>query len=137
MPELTTTNSGICAAVTLKPTALTPKAARAFVRDVLTVWSIAEDLIWDASVVTSELTTNVLKHVPWAEELRVCVSMRGGQILIEVWDPSPEPPIVPVENSTGTSKRGLKQVVTNLSTTWYYTICPPESGGGKIVGARL
>lgn len=42
MPELVTKGSGTCAVVTLKRTDLAPRVARAFVRDALTIWGIAE-----------------------------------------------------------------------------------------------
>src|SRR5689334_13575582 len=118
MPQAATKCSETNATITLKRTKLAPKAARTFVRDALTARDIAEDVIWDACLIASELVTNVVKHVEAAEEMRLCVSIKQGRPLIELWDPSPEEP-VPVENATGTSGRGLADVVAKLATTWH------------------
>lgn len=135
MPQAATKSSDICAAITLKPTKLAPKAARTFVRDALIARNVAEDVIWDACLIASELVTNVVKHVQAAEEMRLCVSIKQGRPLIELWDPSPEEP-VPVENPTGTSGRGLADVVGKLCTTWQTTF-PQDQSGGKIISAWM
>jgi anti-sigma regulatory factor (Ser/Thr protein kinase) len=135
MPQAATKCSETKAVITLKRTKLAPKAARTFVRNALTGHDIAEDVIWDACLIASELTTNVVKHVEAAEEMRLSVSMRQGRPLIELWDPSPEEP-VPVENPTGTSGRGLSDVVAKLATTWQTTF-PLDQSGGKIISAWM
>lgn len=120
----------------IKVTALASKVARETVRDTLHALGIDEDVIWDACVIASELATNVVKHVPSAEKLRLYVRVNQECIAVEVWDPSPEPP-VPKDDPTGKSGRGLKEVVPGLSTAWYYRLISKDPGGGKIVGARL
>lgn len=137
MPELATKGSGTCAAIMLKRTLLAPKVARAFVRDALSIQDIAGDMIEDACLVAVELVTNVVRHVPTADEMRLCVSMNLGRPVIEVWDPSPVPPVVAEEDPDAESGRGLRDVVANLSTSWHYTICPQDEGAGKIVGAFI
>jgi anti-sigma regulatory factor (Ser/Thr protein kinase) len=136
MPELATKDSGTCAVITLKRTRLAPKLARTFVRDALSVRNIADNAIWDACLIASELVTNVVQHVDTTDdEMRLCVSVKEGRPLVEVWDPSPQPP-VPVENPTGESGRGLTEGVASLSKAWSITILQtPE--GGKVVSAWI
>jgi anti-sigma regulatory factor (Ser/Thr protein kinase) len=135
MPEMTTRGSGSSMLVTLRPVKQSPELARTFVRHRLLTFGTPEKMIDDGCVIASELCTNVLKHVPWAETFYLRVSKNGFTPLLEVWDPSTARPVM-AEDPDGESGRGLI-IVAALATTWYYDILPTERGGGKVVAALL
>lgn len=135
MPELVAQGSGNDMHITLFPVAQSPEIARTFVRHRLVSLGTPEETVDNGCVITSELVTNVLRHVPWAKTFRLCVSKNGLSPLIEVWDPSPVRPVIK-EDPEGESGRGL-MIVAALATTWYDCLVPTEQGGGKIVAALL
>lgn len=135
MPDMATRDSGSCMLVTLRPVMQSPELARAFVRHRLLMFGTPKEMINDGCVIASELVTNVVRHVPWAETFYLRVSRNGFTPLLEVWDPSTVRPVI-VTDPDGESGRGLI-IVEALATTWYYDVLPPERGGGKIVAALL
>jgi anti-sigma regulatory factor (Ser/Thr protein kinase) len=135
MPELATHGSGSCALATLRPVRQSPELARTFVRHRLLTFGTPERRVDDGCMIASELVTNVVMHVPWAETLRLFVTKNGLSPLIEVWDPSTVRPVI-VDRSDSESGRGLL-IVAALAKTWYCATLPPERGGGKIVAALL
>lgn len=118
--------------MTLLPVVQSPEIARVFVRHWLVLLGYPE-LVDNGCLITSELVTNVIRHVPMAREFYLCI--RGNGPLITVWDPSVEAPRL-VEAPDGESGRGL-HIVGSLSARWSYDLLPPEQGGGKIVWALL
>lgn len=135
MPEMATRNGGSSTIVTLRPVRQSAELARIFVRHRLLTLGAPEEMIDDGCVIASELVTNVVRHVPWAETFYLRVSKNGCTPLIEVWDPSSARPVI-ADEPDGESGRGLI-VVAALATTWYWDLLPPERGGGKIVAALL
>jgi hypothetical protein len=116
---------------TLLPVTQSPEIARAFVRKRLVALGYPE-LVDNGCLITSELVTNVIKHVPTAREFYL--RLRKGP-LVEVWDPSVEVPRL-IETPDGESGRGL-HIIGSLSVRWSYDLLPPDRGGGKIVWALL
>lgn len=135
MSELATQGRGNDMHITLCPVPQAPEIARTFVRHRLLSLEMPEEVVANGCVITSELVTNVVRHVPWAKTFHLRVSKNGRTPLIEVWDPSPIRPVIK-ENPEGESGRGLL-IVSALAATWYDYLCPPEKGGGKIVAALL
>lgn len=135
MPELATQRCVNDTHITLRLVAHAPEIARTFVRHRLRSLGAHEEVADNGCLITSELVTNVVRHVPWARTFRLSVSNNAPTPRIEVWDPSTARPVIN-ENPEGESGRGLL-IVAALATTWYYSIVPPEHGGGKIVAALL
>jgi CheY-like chemotaxis protein len=105
--------------------------ARGFIRDLFRSWQLSE-LVDDALIVVSELTTNAVTHAYSGCQLRVTV--RGDRIRIEAVDggvgtPDPQP-----RSSTSEHGRGL-HLVAALSTAWGIDLMP--EGRGKVVWAEL
>ncbi|MFI1962524.1 SpoIIE family protein phosphatase [Streptomyces pathocidini] len=75
------------AAATFEPVGRSVASARAFVRDTLQGWGLA-DIIDDAVVLTSELVTNAVVHAGTAAEVLCLRSDRG--VRVEVADRYPE-----------------------------------------------
>ncbi|KUJ68559.1 PAS domain S-box protein [Streptomyces albus subsp. albus] len=83
------------AAATFEPVGRSVAAARAFVRDTLQGWGLA-DIVDDAVVLTSELVTNAVVHAGTTADVS-CVRAEGG-VRIEVGDRYPEREL-PLENT--------------------------------------
>src|SRR3954463_11128471 len=94
MPELVEQGSGSDMRITLFPVTQAPEIARTFVRHRLLSLGVPQEMVEDGCVITSELVTNVLRHVPNAESFHLCVSKNGLSPLIECWDPSPIRPVI-------------------------------------------
>lgn len=120
--------------ITLMPVRQSPEIARVFVRHGLLDLDMPL-LVEDAGVITSELVTNALQHVPGATSYELTVSGNGGRPLIEVWDPSPRLPAM-VDLPDAEFGRGL-HIVNALATMWNSYLLPQEQKGGKIVWAML
>src|SRR3954452_4837235 len=133
--KLAAQGNGNAMRITLFPVMQAPEIARTFVRHRLLSLGGSEETVDNGCVLTSELVTSVLRHVPHAETFHLCVSKNGLSPLLEVFDPSPVRPVIK-EDSDGESGRGL-MIVAALATTWYHYLLPPEHGGGKIVAALL
>lgn len=119
------------------------RVARVFTSSTLTKWK-ALSLIDDACLVVSELVTNAVKATgnmgkrPTWPELEgvavITVRLVGlkDSIVIEVWDASPEKPMVKDATLDDEGGRGL-DLVENLAKRWGST--PHRSG--KVVWAEL
>ncbi len=118
--------------------------ARAYVTSTVTAWGL--DLLRDdAALLTSELVTNAVRargtnpasrssdpdHLAL---IRLRLSVLGGGLIIEVWDPEATPPVIrDTPDPEDEGGRGLL-IVAALSKQWnYYSL--PE--GGKWVWAEL
>ena len=124
-----------------------PKQARAFVVGALGQWHVSPETIEAAELIASELVTNAVLHTGRVDGLpepgptetvkviRVRVGIVLGNVVIEVWDNSTEPPILnsnPLDaNAEG--GRGLF-LVGELSKDWGYSLL---KFGGKVVWASI
>jgi two-component sensor histidine kinase len=91
-------------------------------------------LVDTASLVVSELVTNAIK-ASWpvfSGTVTVWLWADGRQLLVEVWDASPEPP-TPIAKPDDEGGRGLT-IVAALCESWGYY---PDSRRGKVVWACL
>ncbi|MFI9825278.1 ATP-binding protein [Streptomyces sp. NPDC052013] len=123
-----------------------PGKARSFTREALTAWGV-EDLMDQAVLIVSELTTNAERHgrTPGVgvastvdgepvEEITVTLALQAGVVGIEVEDNSPEPPVPQIASLYATSGRGL-HIVAAAADAW--TACPKEDRRGKRVIALV
>ncbi|WP_018637362.1 ATP-binding protein [Parafrankia elaeagni] len=124
-------------------------AARASTRDTLTSWQVGTDTTSDAVLLVSELITNAIRasagrqhHLdPSAVPARdrpivtvcLCITRTGPRILLEVWDPDDNPPVLQEQSDAAEDGRGLFLVDT-VSTRWSWRRSP---AGGKTVWAEL
>ncbi|CAN5537992.1 hypothetical protein BH23ACT3_BH23ACT3_17800 [soil metagenome] len=99
--------------------------ARRFVTGVLRRWS-CEALVDDACLAVTELVTNAVLH--GSGEPKVAVVHRDDGLLLEVYDSSPEAPVVHVLDPLRGSGFGL-HLVSGVSESWG-TRSLPE---GKVV----
>lgn len=108
-----------------------------------------EDLLDQAVLIVSELTTNAERHgrTPDADlvllprtdgepvdEITLTLALQAGVVGIEVEDNSPEPPVPQVASLYATSGRGL-HLVSATADAW--AACPKEDGRGKRVIALV
>ncbi|MEY2417334.1 MAG: hypothetical protein QOG90_14 [Actinomycetota bacterium] len=105
------------------------RAARRFVADKLTGWGLA-DLVDDATLIVSELTSNVLAHA--GTPFTVTLLRVGDGVHISVTDESPSQARLTHPDPSEPTGRGLR-VVNALATEWGQT--PLDSG--KRVWALL
>lgn len=103
--------------------------ARAFVRDMLATWSLA-DLEWVAAQVVSELATNAVIHARTA--FTVALSLDDGVLRVSVTDRSPRQPVRRRYSEQATTGRGLA-LVERLAVTWGVA----SGTGGKTVWCEL
>ena len=107
--------------------------ARTFTAGNLRMWEMS-GLVDSATLVVSELVTNAIK-ASWlvhSGTVTVWLWANGRDLLIEVWDASPEPP-TPVTEPTDEGGRGLA-IVAALCDRWGYY---PDCRSGKVVWACL
>ena len=120
--------------------------SRLFVRHVFTWWHIPEEQIGTAELLTSELVTNAVRATgitephPSYSAAYADVKLIGIRLLqfehsivIEVWDTSPELPVLRTAGPDAEHGRGL-QLVDALSARWghYYARI-----GGKVIWCEL
>ena len=111
----------------------TVRLARTFTVQNLHLWGMS-DLAENASLVTSELVTNAIKATwpLYRGVVAVWLWANGHDLLIEVWDASPEVPQSMLAAPDGEAGRGLA-IVASLCQRWgYYT-----ERVGKVVWAML
>ncbi|WP_392749489.1 ATP-binding protein [Streptomyces sp. LN590] len=87
-----------------------PKAvgeARRQVSSTLTGWQVPEDAVDTAVLITSELVTNAIRHCDNQHLVHLHVTDDGAELLVEVSDPSRNPPRPVVPPSHAESGRGL------------------------------
>jgi hypothetical protein len=116
--------------IRLEPTARAAREARRFVSETLGELGHA-DLVEDATLIASELTTNSLIHAP---NLPIWVGIweTGAFLDVEVWDCSPIPPVYLDPDYLATGGRGL-HIVKELGVSTGYTLFDC----GKAVWALL
>lgn len=128
-------------AVTSRPLSPVPEEARAarhFVRDLLTSWGLSF-LADDAEAIIAELVGNAVRHglrtatAVAPAGLRLCLLRRPGEVMLAVTDPSSAAPQPETPGWMGESGRGL-QLVAALSYVWGWS---PIEGHGKAVWAVL
>ncbi|MFE2578878.1 ATP-binding protein [Streptomyces sp. NPDC059378] len=121
-----------------------PSEARSFTRDVLTAWAF-EDLMDQAVLIVSELTTNAERHGrrdgiaegassgsqdKQDEEITLTLAVQADVVTIEVEDNSPCAPVPRFPEQDAASGRGLC-LVSAMADSW--TTRPTEDGNGKRV----
>ncbi|MFI6520114.1 ATP-binding protein [Spirillospora sp. NPDC050679] len=105
--------------------------SRAFVAEWYKEHGFRESAADDACTVASELVSNVVTHTRNGGVVRLYLSTAGP--VIEVWDHSPEPPVVRPLDLTSNSGRGMA-IVSALAESWGTN---PLASGGKCVWALL
>jgi anti-sigma regulatory factor (Ser/Thr protein kinase) len=109
--------------------------ARLHTRHVLREWGLAR-LSESAELLVTELVTNAVKvcrAVTQASAVRLWLMSDAAQILILVWDASPEPPVRVDANGEAENGRGL-MLVEAISTQWGWY---HDGSGWKIVWALV
>ena len=122
------------ATVDLPPVARSAAAARRLVAQVLEAWA-AESFCEDATLLVSELVTNVVRHVAGPLSMRVEVALSDGGsagpgLRVAVVDSSAVPPVVGARGPHGGHGLGL---VVALADRWG----SEEHGAGKRVWFEL
>lgn len=109
-----------------------PRAARAFVREVCATWSVPEQVVHTAVQVASELVTNTVLHA--RSEARLRLELRGARLTVAVADDDPAAAVL--RDPGGSPQRGGGMLlVAQLALTWG---CVPDPvNGSKVVWAVL
>ncbi|MET7685657.1 ATP-binding protein [Streptomyces sp. NPDC005423] len=125
-----------------------PRMARSFTRDALSAWGM-DDLLDDAVLIVSELTTNAERYGRSSEapardrttgqgerdeEITLTLMVQADVVTIEVEDNSPHVPVEQAADEDSISGRGL-HLVSATADSW--TTCPTEDGTGKRVLAFI
>lgn len=98
-----------------------PAQARAFLRERLTAWQVADERVYDAELCLSEVVTNAVIHTGTPTE--VALWLAGDRIRVEVRDTGgrlpgpPDRPTLPDPGAVG--GRGL-MLVEHLAHSWGY-----------------
>jgi anti-sigma regulatory factor (Ser/Thr protein kinase) len=116
--------------IALPTVVLSPMAARAFSRETLERWQLAE-LSDDVLLVVDELVTNAVLHAHGP--ITLLLDLQGQEVRVEVTDNSPRLPSANPPSESGTSGRGLA-IVAAISREWGTR---PLASGGKLVWARV
>jgi anti-sigma regulatory factor (Ser/Thr protein kinase) len=125
--------------ITLIPVPQAAEIARVFVRHQLISLGYA-DLIDDACVIVSEMVANAVVAVlatgdrATRESIRLRLGPNDGHPLVEVWDSSPEMPVMRELDHLAESGRGL-HIIQSLAARFGW--CPDEERGGKTIWALL
>ena len=108
--------------VTLPAEATTPRAARQFLADTLGRWQVTSAVVDLATLLTSELVTNAVRHAGGAVRITIdCETERG--LTVEVHDSSPVLPSPRRPAEDDESGYGLL-LVDALSTWWSAHVDP-------------
>ncbi|WP_433796561.1 ATP-binding protein [Actinoplanes sp. CA-252034] len=113
----------------LPPLPGAPRHARDLVTEACVRWDLGH-LTGPATLITSELVSNVLDHAHTTMTLHI--ALRPACLYLAVEDGSASPPAPVRHPSTGPAGRGL-HLVEAVSTTWGYSL----GAGGKTVWATL
>jgi len=100
------------AAVDLPPVARSAAAARRLVGQLLDAWA-AEGFRDDATLLVSELVTNVVRHVTGQVAMRVEVALTGPGLQVAVVDSSAAPPVPRTPGPHGGHGMGLVEAVAD------------------------
>ena len=111
------------------PMPVAARAVRRFVGETVEAWG-AGALFDDATLVASELTTNVVRHA--SSPFRVTLSRKDDGVVIAVHDTSPAAPLARESNTEAVNGRGLA-IVARLSARWG----SESRADGKVVWAKL
>jgi anti-sigma regulatory factor (Ser/Thr protein kinase) len=90
-------------------------ATRAFLTRLLDGWGVADEVIDDASLLTSELLSNAIQHGTGTVELRV--EAEDGLLHVAVHDQSDQTPVVNHAGPTSPRGRGL-WIVQSIAHDW-------------------
>lgn len=114
--------------------------ARCQVKVAARAWQLPEGTIDTLELAVSELVTNAIRasgpgHLPLAgpgaeaaDVIRLTLRHRPGRLVIEVFDASPDPPVLADADPEAESGRGLI-LVQALSKEWSFFLLP---SGGKV-----
>jgi anti-sigma regulatory factor (Ser/Thr protein kinase) len=112
--------------------------ARLHVKHVLCEWGL-KDLTETVELIVSELVTNSIKATrampgPLLPPIQLILWSDLTKVVVEVWDGSPQPPVLAGANTAADGGRGLL-LVDSLATRWnWYS---PREWGGKVVWAEV
>ena len=106
------------------------RVAREFVRDKVIEWEL-EQLLEDALLVISELTTNAITHADSA--CRVRLALNPATLRIDVLDSGSGTPEPLAATATDEGGRGLA-IIDAVTSAWGLELVP---GDGKLVWAEL
>src|SRR5690349_5500218 len=114
------------------PTA--PGCARAWTRQILWEWRLSW-LAGSAGLIVSELVTNAVQASRAMRQaaVRIWLVSDRAQLVVFVWDASPQPPARTDPGEDDESGRGLL-LVEAVSERWGYF---GHDGGGKVVWAAV
>jgi anti-sigma regulatory factor (Ser/Thr protein kinase) len=123
--------------ITVVPTPQYVSVSRVFVRHYLLSRGY-EDLVYNACQITSELVSNAIQatgagHPKAWGRIRLYLGANEGRPLLEVWDSSPEMPVLKVPDYINESGRGL-HIVKELAAEFGWV---KREEGGKTVWALL
>lgn len=114
----------------LKPIAASVPMARNLVSGMLSKWRLTA-LIEGATLVVSEFVSNAIRY---GSDITLYLYLKGpGNLVVEVWDSSPEPPAQQDPHPYDVCGRGL-QLVDAYADSWGYRA---HDDRGKIIWARL
>jgi signal transduction histidine kinase len=116
--------------IALPTVVFSPMAARAFSRETLERWQLA-DLSDDVLLVVDELVTNAVLHAHGP--ITLLLDLQGQEVRVEVTDDSPRLPSANPPSESGTSGRGLA-IVAAIAREWGSR---PLATGGKSVWAQI
>jgi anti-sigma regulatory factor (Ser/Thr protein kinase) len=108
--------------------------ARRFTRSTLGRWGLG-DASSDAELIVSELLTNAIvatERMPFGAQVGLLITADPRQLLLLVWDASPEPPIRQDPDPDTPEGRGL-QIIEALGARWGSS----ADSRGKVVWAAL
>jgi len=114
----------------LVQSAMAPSDARTIVRQMCNEMHV-EDLTDTATLLTSELVTNALRH--GTGPMHLDIACTRGRFVVSVYDADPQPPKRRRAHSRDPGGRGLS-LVQNLSEDWGYQQVPND---GKAVWFML
>ncbi|MFZ0665185.1 MAG: MEDS domain-containing protein [Acidimicrobiales bacterium] len=115
---------------TFDPTINAPAHARHLVVDALRQWGCAESLVADASLVASELASNVVVHV--GQPFSISMEQKPSSVRIAVEDSNVVVPVATKGGLLARSGRGLR-MVSALAGSWGVEL----NDRGKIVWAEF
>jgi anti-sigma regulatory factor (Ser/Thr protein kinase) len=112
-----------------------PRAARRLVTLVLQQWGVHdEDVLDGATIVVSELVTNVLLHCDDGGPLRLDLALTEDGLVVGVTDRNPSVPAQRVPGETDEGGRGLG-IVAQLAARW--EVQPSPDGKRVVVSLPL
>jgi anti-sigma regulatory factor (Ser/Thr protein kinase) len=100
-------------------------ATRAFLARLLDGWGVADEVIDDASLLTSELLSNAIRHGTGTVELRV--EVEDGLLHVAVHDQGHETPVVNHVGPASPGGRGL-WIVQSIARDWGTDAAGEEPG---------